>query len=123
MAAFYSTPPESEATDGSAAPAARQPWHRPQVANLPPDEAAEARRRVVNLDTASELAAAGLAIFPAVVEQRGDTWTKRPLIAGWQQRATTDAARIRDWWHRWPDAVPGIELGRAGLVAVDADLP
>jgi hypothetical protein len=72
MPAFTSTLAESEATDGSAAPATRQPWHRPQVAELPPDEAAEAHHRVANLDAAFELAVAGLPVSPAVVEQRGD---------------------------------------------------
>ena len=58
MAAFNHTLTESEAPDGSAAPAARQPWHRPQVAELPPDEAAEARRRIDNLDAARAAVAA-----------------------------------------------------------------
>jgi len=70
MAAFNSTLTEPEAHDGSAAPAARR--HQPQIAELRPDEAAEARRCLANLDTASELAASGLPIFPAVVEPRGD---------------------------------------------------
>jgi hypothetical protein len=58
MAAFNSTHTESEALDGSAAPVARQPWHRPQIAELPPDEAAEARRRIDNLGAARAAVAA-----------------------------------------------------------------
>jgi hypothetical protein len=82
MAAFNSTL-TSEAPDGSAAQAARQPWHRPQVADLPPDQAAEVRRRVANLDTAFELAAAGLAVFPAVVVPQGDSrWLAHDLMDG-----------------------------------------
>jgi hypothetical protein len=58
MAAFKSTLTESEAPDGSAAPAARQPWHWPQVVEMPPDEAAEARHRIDNLDAARAAVAA-----------------------------------------------------------------
>src|SRR5262245_23716863 len=58
MAAFKSTLTESEAPDGSAAPAARQPWHWPQVVELPPDEAAEARRRIDNVDAVRAAVAA-----------------------------------------------------------------
>src|SRR5262245_29846796 len=44
MAAFNSsTLLESEAPDGSAAPAARQSGHQPQVAELPADDAEKAR--------------------------------------------------------------------------------
>ena len=47
---------------------------------------------------------------------------KHPRINRWQQRGTTDRARIRDWWLGWPDANVGIVLGRAsGIVVLDID--
>jgi hypothetical protein len=35
--------------------------------------------------------------------------------------ATCDAAQIRAWWERWPEAGVGIALAPAGLCAVDVD--
>jgi hypothetical protein len=47
---------------------------------------------------------------------------KRPMLNAWQQAATTDLARIDEWWRRWPAANVGIVCGRArGLVVVDID--
>jgi len=104
------------------APSHNGAWLRPQVVELSADEAAEVRRRFENLDAALALAAAGLPVFPAAIERRLDgTWSKRPLVSGWQQRATTDAGQIRRWWQPLPDAAPGIELGCAGLIVIDAD--
>src|SRR5262245_3727192 len=67
--------------------------------------------------TLEELAAAGLPIFPALVT-RG---IKKPRITDWRKHATTDLKVLRMWRARWLDAVLGIELGRAGLVVIDAD--
>src|SRR5262245_16741379 len=84
--------------------------HLPPVAN----DAARVRCTHENLSVALELVAAGLPVFPA-------TEAKRPLVPRWQERATLDTAQIRQWWNQWPDAIPGIELGRAGLVVIDED--
>jgi hypothetical protein len=35
--------------------------------------------------------------------------------------ATTDPDRIRTWWQRQPDAVPGVATGPSGLVLIDLD--
>ncbi len=88
-------------------------WSTPNIHDLGP--------RVPNLQTALDLAAAGLPIFPAKVFKQGDNWTKKPLIKGWKQLATSDPSIIRGWWKEWPNAVPGIELGRADLVVLDPD--
>jgi Bifunctional DNA primase/polymerase, N-terminal len=48
-------------------------------------------------------------------------WRKEPLIRDWRNRATIDPVMVRGWWRQWPSAVPGIVLGRNGLVVVDAD--
>jgi hypothetical protein len=37
---------------------------------------------------------------------------KTPLIPNWQNEATTDEAKIREWWTRWPNANIGIVTGR-----------
>jgi bifunctional DNA primase/polymerase-like protein len=71
--------------------------------------------------TLEELAAAGLPIFPAEVYFNSGRWTKKPRIVGWQDRATTNLQTIHAWRRMWPGAVPGIDLGHAGLVVIDAD--
>lgn len=68
-----------------------------------------------NLNTALAWADAGFPVFPC----RPD---KRPLVKGWQNRATTDAATIRRWWRKHPDAMPGLPMGsRSGLAVLDLD--
>jgi hypothetical protein len=47
---------------------------------------------------------------------------KHPRTARGVKEATIDAARIGEWWERWPDANIGIATGAAsGLVALDID--
>jgi hypothetical protein len=79
--------------------------------------------RTINLDIAIGLAAVGLPILPAGVfwNQNAARWRKQPLVNRWQQVATCDPLQIREWWRDHPAAVPGIELGRAGLLVIDAD--
>jgi hypothetical protein len=67
-----------------------------------------------NLTAALALAAAGMPIFPAGPD-------KRPLLAGWQEKASTEEEQIRKWWHTHPAALPAIVVGRAGLVVIDCD--
>ena len=47
----------------------------------------------------------GLRVFPLVPGK------KIPLIPNWQNEATTDEAKIREWWTRWPNANIGIVTG------------
>jgi Bifunctional DNA primase/polymerase, N-terminal/AAA domain len=75
-----------------------------------------------NLDVALRHAAVGLPVLPVKVFQ--DTkgrWKKKPEIRGWQERASTEPDVIRQWWSEFPHAIPGIELGRSGLLVIDAD--
>jgi hypothetical protein len=76
-----------------------------------------------NLDAALELAAAGLPVFPVRITHNPVTlrFNKQPCIGGWQTRATTDEVAIREFWHLFPYAVPGLALGQASLVVLDAD--
>ncbi len=76
-----------------------------------------------NLAAALELASAGLPVFPAIVTRNQQTrrWDKKPAIDGWRAAATTDREQIKQWWNKFSGAVPGIELGRVGLIVIDAD--
>jgi hypothetical protein len=80
-------------------------------------------RRTINLEIALGLATVGLPILPAGVfwNQNAARWRKQPLVNRWQRVATCDPLQIREWWRDHPAAVPGIELGRAGLLVIDAD--
>lgn len=75
-----------------------------------------------NTETAIQLAAAGVSVFPC--EWQGKA-AKRPKISktdggtGFHD-ATTDAATVADWWKRWPDALVGVSVP-AGVVVVDCD--
>jgi len=58
----------------------------------------------------------GFPVFPC--RPRG----KEPLVEGGFHAATTDEARIRDWWRRWPEANIGVPTGAAsGWLVVDID--
>jgi Bifunctional DNA primase/polymerase, N-terminal len=87
---------------------------------LPLARAAPGDIETRNLAVALELVKAGLPIFPARVYWQDGRWRKKPIIRGWQL-GSTDPERIRGWWRAYPKAVPGIALGRAGLVVADAD--
>ena len=78
--------------------------------------------RGANLASALRLASAGVPVFPVRVSKgsRGE-WRKQPDIKDWQRAASTDAAIVERWWREFPDAVPGIALGRCGLVVIDPD--
>ena len=60
------------------------------------------------------LAAAGLPVFPAGPD-------KRPLLSGWQEKASSEERQIRKWWDSYPTALPAIVVGRSGLVVIDCD--
>lgn len=58
----------------------------------------------------------GWRVFP--IRQGG----KDPLIANWQEQATTSPNRVAEWHNMWPDANCGIATGK-GLLVVDFDGP
>jgi hypothetical protein len=58
----------------------------------------------------------GIPVFPC------EAGGKRPLTTDGFLEATTDGARIRRWWGRWPNANVAIPTGeRSGLLMLDAD--
>ncbi len=66
------------------------------------------------LDHALALAKRGFRVFPLLPN------LKLPAIKEYQNQATTDPARIREWWLSfWPDANIGIET--TGLCVLDVD--
>jgi Bifunctional DNA primase/polymerase, N-terminal len=67
-----------------------------------------------NLAAALDLAAAGVPVFPAGPD-------KRPLLVGWQEKASTEPEQIRKWWLDHPVALPAIPVGRVGLIVIDCD--
>lgn len=81
------------------------------------------------LDAALHFAARGWPVFPCSVKN------KRPLLAkdkdpetgkpikgtGGVSKATTDPILIRQWWGKWPRAMIGVAVGRAGMLVIDFD--
>lgn len=66
---------------------------------------------------ASQLAAAGVPVFPCV------PGAKRPLTEHGFHDASTDPDQVQRWWGRWPEANIGVPTGQAsGLVVVDVDV-
>ena len=56
----------------------------------------------------------GWPIFPC--DQR-----KKPLNSNGFKGATTDPAKLREWWAKWPLANPATEPGAAGFMVLDSD--
>lgn len=85
------------------------------------------------VEAALKYAAAGIPVFPlhwikqdgtcscrmgAMCQAKG----KHPRIKNWCEEATTDEAKIKEWWDKTPSANIGIPMGeKSGLVALDVD--
>ncbi|MEG3153014.1 phage/plasmid primase, P4 family [Sphingomonas sp. ZT3P38] len=80
------------------------------------------------LDAALHFARRGWPVFPCSVKN------KRPLVkkdvdgegkpiagSGGVSKATTDEDQIRAWWRKWPNAMVGVSVGKAGMLVVDFD--
>jgi hypothetical protein len=78
--------------------------------------AGEAGGMSLNLEAALALAAAGLPVFPC-------GYDKQPAAGcRWTRSATTYAHCVHGMWKRYGvDSMPGIHLGRAGLIVLDLD--
>ncbi len=66
---------------------------------------------------AIEYAQLGIRVFPLLPNG------KTPAVKHWQDDATTDAAVIKAWWQKWPNANIGIATGQGsgGLYVIDCD--
>src|SRR5262249_3161734 len=75
-----------------------------------------------NLLAALDLARAEIPILPAIITPDGNGgWIKKPARKGWQKGATTNQAKVRGLWRVFPNSVPAIATGEAGLIVIDAD--
>lgn len=89
----------------------------------------QAGRRPV--DAALTYAGRGWAVFPCHHPTPGgcscrasdcSSPAKHPRVTRGLHNATTDAAQIRSWWARWPDANVAVRTGEvSGIVVVDID--
>lgn len=82
------------------------------------------------LAAALRYAARGWAVFPCspankqpLVKGDVDPATGKAIPrTGGVKKASTDAAQIRAWWGKWPDAMIGVAMGGgSGLIAIDFD--
>ena len=72
-----------------------------------------------NLNAALALARGGAFIFPcrsAGIKQKNPC----PGVY-WRHASTRDEKKIRNWWVQFPGAIPGIDLGKSGLLVIDCD--
>lgn len=68
-----------------------------------------------NMAAALKLAKAGIPVFPVSQD-------RKPLVK-WKDAATDDAAQVRRWWGRWPDAMPAMPTGsKSGISVLDLDM-
>jgi len=63
--------------------------------------------------------AAGISVFPC--DCIGENAKKPYPGIMWRELSTTDLKTINLWWDKWPDALPAIDCGKAGLVVIDPD--
>ncbi|MFG1265643.1 DUF3987 domain-containing protein [Xanthobacter aminoxidans] len=85
--------------------------------NSPSEKPASAPSSPPILAAALEYSADGWPVFPCAAA------TKAPLTPHGFRDASTDPARIRKWWARWPDAMIGLPTGAAsGVIVVDLDV-
>jgi hypothetical protein len=74
------------------------------------------------IDAALDYAARAWPVFP-VRFNRDPTAKKYPLTPHGMNDAAIDETKIREWWERWPNAVPAILTGDAsGVIALDIDI-
>lgn len=72
-----------------------------------------------NYQTAIELTQLGLAVFPC--EESGETRKRPKPGVRWKQASGDDPERVRVLWNSWQEAVPGVDLAKAGLLVIDCD--
>ena len=84
------------------------------------------------LDNALDHASRGWRVFPCAEPAMNgcacwrrkdcDDPGKHPRIKGWADEATTNEAKIKGWWSKWPQANVGLLTGEpSGVVVLDVD--
>ena len=68
----------------------------------------------LNRELALRLGEAGFSIFPCSPK-------KKPALVGWQTLSTTNPEEIAKLWKGRPNALPGIDCAKSGLVVLDGD--
>jgi|GEM_PF-3344956 len=67
------------------------------------------------------LAEADFFVFPCI-NKPGHSNHKKPLVQ-WLDKSTNDSEQVRAWWlAEYRYAMPGLDLSKSGLIAVDGDL-
>lgn len=72
-----------------------------------------------NFDAALALARLGLAVFPC--EEAGKVRKRPKPGVRWRQASRADPDDVHALWKRFPNAVPGVDLAKAGLLVIDCD--
>ncbi len=80
------------------------------------------------LDAALLFARRGWPVFPCNVRDKSpllprdrDADNKPIPRSGGASKASTDETQIRAWWSKWPRAMIGVAVGRAGMLVIDFD--
>lgn len=72
-----------------------------------------------NAGTALRLARMGFHVFPC---RPGGDRVKQPMpFMRWRDVSTSDERTVSRWWAEWPDAAIGLDLGKSGMLVIDAD--
>jgi hypothetical protein len=89
----------------------------PEIKSSPETEPGEPQGS--NYELAHWLASQGHHVFPC---QNGGEKVKQPCPGvKWKDKSTCDAAQIRRFWQAFPNAAPGIDLGKSKWIVVDTD--
>ena len=63
----------------------------------------------------------GVRIFPCHEKTGARGKVKGPLVHGGFKSATSDLARVIEWWTYWPNALVGMPCRMNGLIVIDPD--
>ena len=85
------------------------------------DSDPEAAEISYNCKVALAYAARGIPVFPCRERTSGLKKVKSPYTLRGIKNATQDEEQIRRWWIQYPDALIGLHLSAAGLMAIDGD--
>ena len=73
-----------------------------------------------NVNMALILSREGFSVFPCFEADEGNHKAKSPRVK-WREASTTNGDAITRWWSAWPNAAIGLDLGKSGLLVIDAD--